>query len=1384
MSRKMIGISLILMLVLITPLFPACTSSEAPTAYTAVIPAVFQTGLKQDIAIALFAGESPASGNVAISLLKDDRSVSEARSYIKSNGTIQLEVPDLAEGDYTLKVRGEAFQDEATVKVRNDNLVFLETDKPIYKPGQSIQIRAITLDSGLLPVSRKITVEVQDAKGIKIFRSEITSDEYGMAETELPVSTEPNLGTWKITAATAKSKTQTDVKVEEYVLPKYEVKVDLPKEWYLVDEPVKGKVSATYSFGRPVKGDLQIIATKYAGTWQDYAKVNLGIDGEADFTLPPAGYVAGVPAAQGNGNVKLQLTVTETSTGYKEKTDTLLKVSQTSTNLTIIPAGSIYKPGLPYSFLVVAETPDNKLVDTEINTHIAYLDKNFNQIKQLDVKKSTEKGKILLEISPPMNSVAMTIDCSAKDSSASKSIEAAYSPTGNFIHLEQATQGTIKAGDEFKFNVFSTAEAKNFYYEVISGGRLVFSSYTQGTEIKLKTTPAMAPSSRLLVYQILPNAEVAADYLPFDVSASYPQTITLEPSSNEARPGDSININIQTEGQAEVGLAAVDKSVFILAENRLNLQQVFDQLEKLYMNPQVELHQVSIYEGIQNWGASDVFKNAGVIVLSNKTIPEGKKYEQARNVEIMGGRNGFGLEKGALPPVAMQAAQAPVPAADTHGQVSGLAEVQRVRQFFPETWIWSKIKTDASGKATIKADVPDSITTWMMRAVAVSKSKGLGIAEGQLTVFQPFFLSVDLPYSTIRGEEFPVNVAVYNYLDQAQSVQVQLEKADWFQLLDDSQKTLQIPANDIGSALFRIRPVKLGNASEVKVTARSPQAADSVVKTLIVEAEGVAREITDNLTLKEGKADTILTTIPQSAIEGSSRAYFTLTSSYLAQTIDGLESLIQMPFGCGEQNMIIFAPDVYITRYLQSSGQLKPEIMAKAEKLMLTGYQRELTYRRNDSSFSAFGQNDKEGSLWLTAFVLKCFSEAKDLIYIDEQVLNSARDWILSHQNSDGSFDSVGFVHHAEMLGGLKGKDALTAYVAIALLQAGDKSGSAKAIAYLEKQLDRTEDIYTLALMACALETAGSGRKDAAHDKLLKLAKEDTNGLFWGDNAVVNESPVTAAPGIKGMPIRPVIQTSAIETTAYATLALTRHGDTLHAAAGARWLVSKRNASGGFGSTQDTVMALQALVEYSTGSRADVNLTVQIKEGEKTQKIQITPQNFDVLQIVEIPVNAELKISASGKGEAIGQVVRRFNLPEVDRPVNDTLKISVDYDANEVAVNDEVKVAVSLSYNPPEKTAAGMLVADISVPTGFAAVKESIEEVLKAQKQFKRYDIAGRKVIFYIENMLPGDRLEFEFRVKALYPVKAKGVMSQAYSYYQPEIASESLSDDITVVEQ
>ncbi len=1389
-------ITTLLVVVLLVPLLAGCGSNDDDSpdiadvpvkSYIAVAPSTMQVGEKTAVTFTLL-GETGelARDTLSVALLKDGDEITSVQSDISGKGQIEIDIPqNTAEGSYQLQIKGTDFEDEATVRIEKRLLVFLETDKPIYKPGQTIHIRALTLNSDLLPISEEVTVDVLDAKGIKIFRQVIDTDDYGMASFDLPLSAEPNLGTWKINAAVGESKTELDVKVEEYVLPKYEITVDLEREWYLVNEPVKGVIAAEYSFGKPVSGELKIVASRYVGEWEVFEIFTTAIDGETDFEIPAVGYVVGVPEARGMGNVMLDITVRETATGYEEKTSRMLTIAESPLSIQIIPEGNVFKPSLPFEFLVITETPDNQPMEADVQINVTYLDENFEEFKTEEATLTTSNGIGTLTITPPNKAVALQINAfelspisSRPPAQTSLALEAGYSPSGNFIHVEQVSEGIPSVGQDITFKVHSTREATNFYYEVVSRNRVVFSGFTQSDEITFATGTQMAPAAKLLVYQILPNSEVAADYIPFSIDASYPHTVEASFSKDEAKPGDEIQIDITTEGQSKVGIVAVDKSVFILAENRLNLQQVFDELERLYMQPQVELHEVNIYSDITTRGAKDTFEEAGMVVLSNQQVPKGEQYESPWEMMVEEGVM-FDAVVGAMPPRAAGA----IDKSTNQSGSAELAEVERIRQFFPETWLWLEETTNSDGELTVDVTVPDTITTWMMRAVALSKEKGLGIAEAQLVAFQPFFLKIDLPYSSIRSEEFPVIVAIYNYLDKPQEVSVQIEESDWFTLKDESTKTVTIAPNEIGSAEFTISPRELG-INKVQITARSTEAADAAIKTVIVEPEGVSREEVQNLTLSGGTPQQVNTSVPFDIVEGSGRAYVAVTSSFLTQTIDGLEGLLQMPFGCGEQNMIVFAPDVFITKYLQESGQIKPEIMAKAEKLMITGYQRELTYRHRDGSFSAFGESDQSGSLWLTAFVLKSFAQAKGLIYIDDSILNEATDWITSHQRANGSFEAVGFIHHQELLGGLQGKDALTAYVAVALMEASETDAANKAVNYLEGQLDGMDDPYTLAITTYALELAGSDMADTAYDKLMAMATEDENGLHWGGDIIL---PVGSKMGMEMMRPMPQIQSAAVETTAYATLVLIHHEDAFNASRAAKWLVSQRNAYGGYGSTQDTVVSLQALTEFSSDARSDVDLEVTINTGETAKQLQINAENFDVLQIVEVPVNKTIAIDVKGEGEAIAQVVKRFNLPEATSEEKPIMSVDVKYDATEVEVNDIVKVSATVEFNPPLEMGlemeAGMVVVDISVPTGFAPVTETVAEVIEQNKKFKRYEIAGRKVIFYIENMVAGERIDFSFDVQALYPVKAKGTVSEVYSYYKPEFSGETLSADILVSE-
>ena len=1327
---------------------PEGAYSEIVDGYLAAAPAVLRAERTEFVSVSLFDGSEPARGDVRLVLLQGGRPVAQASASVAGAGAIPLTVPTLPTGDYTLQIEGRgaddgAFTDNARVRVEEPaELLFVETDKPIYKPGQQIRIRALRLDSDLKPLPGPVEVSILDAKGIKVFKQTVDTDKFGMAEAGRPLSSEPNLGVWKITAGAEEQETQLDVRVEKYALPKYEVSVDLPREWVLADEPVTGAVSAEYSFGRPVRGERTIIAHRYVGVWEEYARFEGDIDGTTSFELPPAGYVAGVAAAGGQGNLQLEVTVREPATGYEERVTRLLTVADAPVNLQLIPESLAFKPGLPFGVLVVAETPDQRPVTTDLRVTANYLGRDFELVGEESHTATTgDIGSALLELNPPAEAVRMSVSVESPDGYIGRILMAGYSPSGNFIHVTQTGDAALSVGDRATFHVNSTAEARRFYYEVLGRGGVVFSDVAQSPEIAFELTPAMAPEARLVAYQILPNNEVAADYIPFTVSADYPMPVDVAFSRDEVKPGDAVEISVHTAGPAKVGLAAVDRSVFILAENRINLQQVFAELERLYALPQAEVH-FDLYR-VETRGAAEIFDAAGLVVMTNKSVPNGADFENP-------------APDPTATPAAMMAAESADGAAESP---AGLAEVERVRQFFPETWLWADVMTDAAGNATVAATAPDSITTWNLRAVGVSPEHGLGIGNAELTVFQPFFLQVDLPYSAVRGEEFPVKVALYNYLDTPQEFRVEIAESAEFELLDDPARTVTVAPNEVGGVEFDIRLTELG-PTPIKVTARSETAADAVIRELLVEPEGVAQEVVDNIILSaEDRLDFNLAA-PPGAIPGSNRAYAVITGSYLAQAMDGLENLLQMPFGCGEQNMILFAPNIFVARYLDATGQLKPEVMAKAEHLMTTGYQRELTYRRSDGSFSAFGQSDPEGSLWLTAFVLKSFAQADGLIYIDDAVRRDAGDWILDHRRDDGSFEPVGFLHHQELLGGLQGNTALTAYVAIALHEAGYDRELDASVRYLESRLSDVTDPYTMAIVAYALELAGSPHAADASRALLDLATADVDGLHW-------DSP------------------AAVETTGYALLALLERGDAINAANAARWLVSQRNAFGGYGSTQDTVVGLQALIEYAAQARFDVNMTVRLRADAWNREVVMNADNADVVQIVELPDGADLQISAAGSGRVVAQVVQRFNMPEVDRPAVEMFQIDVEYSADHVAVDDQIEVTARFSFTPPESTGpapdAGMVVLDVAVPTGFVPVIETVERLVENYERVKRYEVAGRKVILYLEDLPPGEELELRFDARARYPVRTQPVTSQAYSYYTPHWRAETLGASVTV---
>src|SRR5262249_34970294 len=100
----------------------------------------------------------------------------------------------------------------------------------------------------------------------------------------------------------------------------------------------------------------------------------------------------------------------------------------------------------------------------------------------------------------------------------------------------------------------------------------------------------------------------------------------------------------------------------------------------------------------------------------------------------------------------------------------------RLREYFPETLVWQpQLETDKQGRAQLKINLADNITTWKLSVVGSTADGEIGIAEKEFSAFQPFFAEHDPPKVLTQGDEISLPIVVRNYLERAQSVDAEIK---------------------------------------------------------------------------------------------------------------------------------------------------------------------------------------------------------------------------------------------------------------------------------------------------------------------------------------------------------------------------------------------------------------------------------------------------------------------------------------------------------------------------------------------------------------------------------------------------------------------------------
>lgn len=694
-----------------------------------------------------------------------------------------------------------------------------------------------------------------------------------------------------------------------------------------------------------------------------------------------------------------------------------------------------------------------------------------------------------------------------------------------------------------------------------------------------------------------------------------------------------------------------------------------------------------------------------------------------------------------------------------------------VRSYFPEAlYINPEIITDKNGRASISIPLADSITTWRMAMLASTVRGALGSATSSVKVFQDFFVDLDMPVTLTQGDRVSIPVAVYNYSPAKGEVDLQLHEDKWFALVDDvSEKSVSVDSARVGGSQFTLEARHIGKFKLMLTANMKGDAAraDVVVREIEVVPNGREQSVVFNGRLENQIEHEV--SFPQTSIPEASKIFVRLYPGPLSQVVEGMDSLLRMPYGCFEQTSSTTYPNVLALDYMKRTKKLTPEVHAKAEGFIANGYQRLLTFEVPGGGFSWFG--NAPANKVLTSYGLMEFYDMSKVHDVDPKLIQRTQQWLASQQQSDGSWKpDAGGISEGAINRYTKDVERITAYIAWSLENTGYQGPEVeKARRFVEDHMDGKMDAYTLAVIA---NFAVDYQKDLnftrqAMQLLLDARTEKDDQAWWS----AEETSVYATGA-----------SAAVETTGLAVQALLKWGEASETTRKAlSYIAAKKDAAGTWGTTQATIMALRALLLSTEKGAANVRGTVEVLlNGKSVEKLDLTPQNNDLLHqfvfrnIDEKSPNS-VQIHFNGKGGLAYQVVGSYFLPWEEKPMNEAMSIDVAYDRTHLAQNDIATATATIRNNLPKN--ANMVMVDLGIAPGFDLLSEDLQAYQEKSKGLKsgrleKFSLTSTQAILYFDSFAPGETVKLRFRLRAKYPIRARTSRSRVYEYYDPHVSA------------
>ena len=510
-----------------------------------------------------------------------------------ANGTGEpwFRVPDDVSGEYELRVRAETSDGtqlvSSTIQVKRSWQVMLSTDKPVYKPGQTIHLRCLALAKpALKPVAgQRARFRITDPKGNVVFQQPGVTSKFGISSVDCPLAEEIIQGTYHVDCALDDTSSRVSVEVRDYVLPKIQLSADFDQPFYQPGELLTGRVHAAYVFGRPVAdGSLNVEITTSGGAPRVLESFDVRTDAEgwAEFEYRLPSRLVGRPQDEDDARLGLNLTITDSAGQSQTKTATTLVTSR-PLRIDLIPEQGALVEGTTNTVYLLATYADGQPAEVRV------------AVSGLDQELSTDAlGAAAFDLHPHSAQVRLTI--SARDNrglSSEQTIDLDCDVSDSRFAL-RTDKAVYDGGEMIQLVVLGHGDEPVFVDFIRDGLTML----TQTVEVRhgrgelaVDVPPEIEGTVQLVAYRFsrtgLPVRKARAIY----VRPARKLKLKTIADLTEYRPGTTATIGLEVTDEAgrpapgALSLAVVDEAVFSVGDQRPGLEQEFFLTEQELLEP-------------------------------------------------------------------------------------------------------------------------------------------------------------------------------------------------------------------------------------------------------------------------------------------------------------------------------------------------------------------------------------------------------------------------------------------------------------------------------------------------------------------------------------------------------------------------------------------------------------------------------------------------------------------------------------------------------------------------------------------------------------------------------------------------------------------------------